>query len=187
MSNLEPIHGITLQEWAQMAKLMVSGVEEAKVIQAMGIDGAVWDEVNALWTQRLAEDSTFQIGQIYAQAFGTEVTEPRLKNLSANISPEGAQNLERIKNDRYFYHELNGARNAAYAYGLDGAQWILDNYGVSLGDFQSVAMQYMALRNSAGGDEDLIHFLDYEKQKQEEYEERFANERGGNVADDIEF
>jgi hypothetical protein len=40
------------------------------------------------------------------------------------------------------------------------------------------------------GSEDIMEtkeFLDYQREKQEEYEAKFAAERGGNVADDIEF
>jgi hypothetical protein len=36
-------------------------------------------------------------------------------------------------------------------YGIGGAQWILENYGIGLGDFQGVAMKYLernTLKNS---------------------------------------
>ncbi|MDR2122469.1 MAG: hypothetical protein LBP34_05020 [Flavobacteriaceae bacterium] len=153
----------------------------------MGIDSAIWDEVNTLWGQRMAEDSTYQLMILYGQYFAAGVTNPKLLNLETNISAEGKSNLERIKTDRYFYEELCGARNAAYTYGLDGAQWILENFGISLGDFQSVAMQYMPKDASSEELMEKKEFLEYQQEKQKEYEAKFAAERGGNVADDIEF
>jgi hypothetical protein len=186
--NLEPIHGISFEDYAQMAIKISSGASSEQVSRAMGIDAAVWDEVNTLWIQRMSEDTTFQLMQLYGQYFAAGITNPKLINLDTGISPEGKANLERIKSDRYFYEELCGARNAAYAYGLDGAQWILENFGISLGDFQSVAMQYMSKRTS--GEEDSMQtkeFLEYSQEKQKEYEAKFAEERGGDVADDIEF
>jgi hypothetical protein len=187
-NNLEPIHGISFEDYAQMVIKLSSGVSEESICKAMGIDAAVWDEVNTLWAQRMTEDSSFQLVTLYGQYFAAGVTNPKLANLDTNISAEGQSNLDRLKNDRYFYEELCGARTAAYNYGLDGAQWILDNFGIGLGDFQSVAMQYMSKRTN--GSEDIMEtkaFLDYQREKQEEYEAKFAAERGGNVADDIEF
>ncbi|MDR2081726.1 MAG: hypothetical protein LBP54_07585, partial [Campylobacteraceae bacterium] len=142
-NNLEPIHGISFEDYAQMAIKLTSGASEEQICKAMGIDRAVWDEVNTLWIQRMSEDSTFELVTLYGQYFAQGVTNPKLLNLETNVSQEGKANLERLKTDRYFYEELAGARNAAYAYGLDGAQWILENFGITLGDFQSVAMQYM--------------------------------------------
>ncbi|MDR2790484.1 MAG: hypothetical protein LBB59_05870 [Campylobacteraceae bacterium] len=185
---LEPIHGISFEDYAQMAMKLTSGASEEQICKAMGIDSAVWDEVNTLWTQRMKEDATFKLVTLYGQYWSAGVTNPKLANLEANVSPEGKANLERIKTDRYFYEELCGARNAAYAYGLDGAQWILENFGITLGDFQSVAMQYMSKR--ANGEEDIVEtkeFLEYQQEKQKEYEAKFAAQRGGDIAGDIEF
>jgi hypothetical protein len=183
---LEPIHGISLKDYAAMAKKMVAGVDEARIFKAMGIDRAIWDELNTLWPQRMAEDPSFQVSILYSQYFADESPHPKLDNIKADISPEGAANLERIKSDRYFYEELAGARGAAYEYGLDGAQWILENYGINLADFQAVAMKY-GEENKIIGDEKMLEYLRYQDAKKAEYAEKFAAERGGNVADDVEF
>jgi hypothetical protein len=187
-ANLEPIHGISFEDYAQMVVKIANGTSKESVCAAMGVDGVIWDEVNTLWAQRMKEDESFQLITLYGQYFAAGVRNPKLVNLDANVLAEGNSNLERLKNDRYFYEELCGARGAAYKYGLDGAQWILENFGIGLGDFQSVAMQHMSKRGS--GEEDIMQtkaFLDYQQEKQKEYEAKFAAERGGNVADDIVF
>lgn len=184
---LAPVHGISLRDYAAMAIKMTQGVSQEDVLKAMGIDNAIWDELNTIWPQRMGQDTTFTITTLYGQYFAEPATHPKLEALGANVSEAGAANLEKLKTDRYFYEELTGARQAAYEYGLDGAQWILDNYGINLGDFQSVAMQWMTQQNQEWNSEQIQHYADYQQQKQQEYAAKFAAEHGGNVADDITF
>jgi hypothetical protein len=70
---------------------------------------------------------------------------------------------------------------------MDGAQWILDNFGIGLGDFQAVAMKYMEIQNQNFDSNYVGDCMAYQRQKQAEYAEKFAAEQGGNVADDVEF
>jgi len=186
-SLLEPIHGISLKDYAAMAIKMSNGVDATAVIKAMGIDQAIWEELNTLWPQRMQEDSSFTVSTLYGQYFMEGDSHPKLDHLKAEISEEGQANLKKLKTDRYFYEELCGARQAAYEYGLDGAQWIQENYGISLGDFQAVAMEYMTTQNQNWNSGEITKHLDYQQQKQKEHAAKFAAEQGGNVADDIDF
>lgn len=184
---LEPIHGISLRDYAAIATKLTSGVPEDAIFKAMGIDKAVWEEVNTLWPKRMQQDSSFTVVTLYGQYFMEGATHPKLEALQADTSDEGKSNLEKIRTDQYFYEELCGARQAAYEYGLDGAQWILDNYGITLRDFQAVAMEHMTARNQNWNSDEITHFHNYQQEKQKEYAARFAAEQGGNVADDVEF
>jgi hypothetical protein len=74
---LEPIHSISLKDYAAMVKKIAAGVDEALVFKAMGIDRAVWDELNTLWPQRMAEDPSFQVSVLYSQYFADETPHPR--------------------------------------------------------------------------------------------------------------
>lgn len=184
----EPIHGISLYDYAAIAHGMTQGITEAELLKAFGIDNAVWGEVNVLWPERMKEDPTYGIMAKYGEYFAAAPQHPKLTGLAANIGLGSENsNLEKLKTDRYFYEELCGARTAAYEYGLDGAQWIVDNYGISLGDFQAVAMDWMTAQNQNFDSAKLTHYMDYQEQKRKEYAEKFAAEQGGNVADDIEF
>ncbi len=184
---LQPIHGISLKDYAAMAVKISSGVDYKAVCSAMGIDTVVWDELNTLWPQRMQEDSSFTVTTLYGQYFMEGGQHPKLNHLQANLSAEGTANLEKLKTDRYYYEELCGARQAAYEYGLDGAQWILENFGISLGDFQTVAMQWLTDQNQNWNSDDITNYHNYQQEKQKEYAAKFAAEQGGNVADDIEF
>jgi hypothetical protein len=184
---LEPIHGISLKDYAAMAVKMSSGIDYLIVCKAMGIEPAIWEELNTLWPQRMAEDTSFTVTTLYGQYFMEGADHPKLNGLQANVSEEGKANLEKIKTDQYFYEELCGARQAAYEYGMDGAQWILDNFGIALGDFQAVAMKYMTERNQDWNSEQITTFANYQQEKQKEYAAKFAAAQGGNVADDVDF
>jgi len=110
--------------------------------------------------------------------------------LQLQVSESGTTNSEKIKTDRYFYEELNGARQAAYAYGYDGAQWIMDNFGINLEAFQSAAMQWMQIQNKEmknGSYEQVQLYADHRSAKQEEYAAKFAAEQGGDISDDVAF
>lgn len=192
MSNplLEPIHGISLQDYAAISAKMASGISVEKICEALGIEPAVYEEASAIWITRMQEDSTWEVTTLLGKYFGEADQHPKLGSLKAEISDEGKANLEKIMTDRYFYEELCGARQAAYNYGFDGAQWIQDNFGISLGDFQSVAMQWMQVQNQemeTRNHEYVLHYVDFQQAKQKEYEAKFAKEQGGNVADDINF
>lgn len=184
---LAPIHGISLQDYAAVAQKMSAGIDQAAIIHALGLEPAVWEEVNTLWIKRMQEDGTFTVTTLYGQYFMQGADHPKLAHLQPQVSEDGKANLEKIKTDRYYYEELSAAREAAYEYGLDGAQWILDNFGINLGDFQSVAMHWMNVQNQNWQSDEILHFVEYHKQKKSEYAAKFAKEQGGNIADDVAF
>jgi hypothetical protein len=188
-SLLEPIHGISLQDYVAITKSMTAGIDPELIYKAMDIDEAIFDEINEAWPKRMAEDESYEITMLFSQYYADETPHPKLVNLNAEISEEGATNLERLKTDRHFYEELSAARDAAFEYGIDGVQWILDTFGINLADFQTVAMQVWSARelDSAEDSKELLEFALYRDNKKEEYEIFFAKQQGGNIADDIEF
>lgn len=186
---LQPIHGLTLNDYAAITVKISQGADIEAICKAMGIEPAIWEEINVLWGKRMQEDSSFTVQTLFGQYFAEGASHPKLANLTAGVpvSAEGAANLERLRSDRYFYEELCGARIAAYEYGLDGAQWVLDNFGITLGDFQAVASEYGIQQNRNWTSEEVMHFANYQQEKQKEYAAKFAAEQGGNIADDVNF
>ncbi|MBC9934293.1 DUF6620 family protein [Chitinophaga qingshengii] len=192
MSNplLDPIHGVSLYDYATISAKMASGISQEDLLKALGIENAVYEEAAALWVTRMQEDQTFEVITVFGQYFGEADNHPKLSGLKPQTSAEGSQNLEKLKTDRHFYEELSGARIAAYEYGYDGAQWILDNYGITLGDFQAVAVHWSNVNQAEmGADnyEKVQYWVNYQQQKQAEYAQKFAAEQGGNIGDDVEF
>jgi hypothetical protein len=184
---LEPIHGISFKDYTSMNAKISQGFDTKVVCQAMGIEAPIWEEVSTLWVKRMQEDAQFKLATLMGHYFQDGANHPKLAHLKLDMSESAAGNLEKLRTDRYFYEELCGARQAAYQYGLDGAQYIVDNFGINLGDFQAVAMEWMNAQNANFDSNKMSHFQNYQEEKQKEYAAKFAAEQGGNVADDIEF
>ncbi len=180
---LQPIHGISLQDYAAAAANAANGMSDEEICKRLGIDRPLWDEANQLWIKRMQQDTTFAVMSLYGQYFGQANTHPSFSKKTTNTTNTASSEdyLTKLSIDEKFYYELCGARQAAYEAGLDGAQWIQDNFGISLGDFQSVAMKWMMNMNN------IQQKLAYQEQKQKEYAKKFAQEMGGGIADDIEF
>jgi hypothetical protein len=184
---LQPIHGISFKDYTSMNAKISQGFDPQVVCKAMGIEKPIWEEVSTLWVKRMQEDSNFKLATLMGHYFQDGANHPKLVHLKQEMSEGAANNLEKLRTDRYFYEELCGARQAAYQYGLDGAQYIVDNFGINLGDFQAVAMEWMNGQNANFDSEKLFHFQNYQEEKQKEYAAKFAADQGGNVADDVEF
>ncbi|SEW44806.1 DUF6620 family protein [Chitinophaga arvensicola] len=184
---LAPIHGITLEDYSAACARMGSGLSEEEVAKALGVELPVWQEANLLWPERMKQDATFHIVTLFGQYFGQADQHPKFSVVkAAPPSAEGNANTEKIKADKDYYQELEVARQVAYDYGVDGAQWILDKYGITIGDFQIAASRW----------NDQIHrdiqadYAGYNARQaayKAKYQQLFAAAQGGNVADDIEF
>lgn len=183
---LEPIHGITLEDYSAACAKIGSGLSENDIASALGVELPVWQEANLLWPERMKQDSTFHIVTLFGQYFGQADQHPKFSNLTAAPTAAGNVNIDRIKSDKDYYQELEVARQVAYDYGVDGAQWILDQYGITIGDFQIASSRW----------NDQIHqdiqadYAGYNARQaayKAKYQQLFADAQGGNVADDIEF
>lgn len=186
---LQPIHGVSLRDYSAMSSKIASGVELTPLLNALGIEEPVWAEANALWVARMQEDSSFAVINLMGKYFGEADQHPKLGNITNAAQQAGGihPNVERINKDEMYYYELCGARQAAYEYGIDGAQWILDNFGITLGEFQSAASKWMLEQNQNFNSQDISRRFDYQDEMQKKYAAQFAKEQGGNVTDDISF
>jgi hypothetical protein len=178
---LEPIHGISLYDYTAGVVKMGGGATEAEVFAALGVDKPQWDEAALLWAQRMEEDSNMTVMTLYGQYFSKADEHPKLgKNGQLKSGSANNSNLERLKTDEKYFYDLSAERQAAFEVGKDGAQYILDKYGINIVDFQAQAMIW----NVSGNVHEMI---DYQEEKYTEYLKKFQDEMGGTIADDIEF
>ena len=178
---LEPIHGISLYDYAAGVVKIGSNVPEADVLKALGVDKPQWDEASLIWNQRMEQDTEMTVMTLYSQYFTKIDEHPTLGN-NGNLSADTASNpnLERLKTDEHFFYDLAAERDAAIEVGKDGAQYILDKYGIGIVDFQAQAVIWTRSGNYSS-------MITYQMEKKEEYLKQFQNEMGGTIADDIEF
>lgn len=180
---LEPIHGISLEDYSAACAKLANGLTEDGVATALGVELPVWQEASLLWTERMKQDETFHVVTLFGQYFGQADQHPKFSN-AAPAADQGY--TAQIKTDKDFYQELEVARNIAYEYGLDGAQWIADKYGIALGDFQMAASKWNA-QIHADIQADFQGYNQRQDAYREKYKQLFADAQGGNVADDIAF
>ncbi|MDM1299035.1 hypothetical protein HXZ94_11075 [Empedobacter falsenii] len=178
---LEPIHGVSLYDYAAGVVKIGSNVPEADVLKALGVDKPQWDEASLIWNQRMEQDTEMTVMTLYSQYFTKIDEHPTLGN-NGNLSADTASNpnLERLKTDEHFFYDLAAERDAAIEVGKDGAQYILDKYGIGIVDFQAQAVIWTRSGNYST-------MITYQMEKKEEYLKQFQNEMGGTIADDIEF
>ncbi|HVH47755.1 MAG TPA: hypothetical protein VM925_35710 [Labilithrix sp.] len=67
--ELNPVDGISLEQWAAMNAAIVQGVNLDDMLKGAGIDKVRWDRARTEWEARMARDTTFTIAQIYGAAF----------------------------------------------------------------------------------------------------------------------
>jgi hypothetical protein len=186
---LAPIHGISFYDYSAMCSKLANGAKEEVVLKAFGIDKVIFEELNTMWPKRMQEDNTYTLVALMGQYYADADKHPKLQNLGTTATAAGtnADNIALIMQEELFYAELAGAREAAYEYGLDGAQWVLENFGIPLGDFQQAAMKHMQSHNALTNPRKMEELINFQNAFKEQYAARFAEEQGGNVADDIEF
>lgn len=181
---LQPIHGVSLFDYAAGTVKIGAGTPESEVLSILGFDKPQWDEAGFTWQQRMEEDPEMAVMTLYSKYFGELDKHPKLGNSDGtNTSQTQVSenlNFERIKNDEKFYYELAAEREAAAEVGKDGGQYILDKYGINLIDFQAQAMVWMRSGN-------VQSMITYQYEKKEEYLAKFQKEMGGTIADDIDF
>lgn len=178
---LEPIHGISLYDYAAGMIKIGSGVPSEKVLSTLGVEKPQWDEADLIWQQRMQEDPNMTVASKYGQYFAKVDEHPTLGNLSAtSTSDSNNSNVEKMKTDEHFFYDLMAERQAAYEVGKDGGQYIQDKYGINLMDFQSQALVWTRSGN-------YHQMLTYQEKQYEKYLKEFQKDMGGTIADDIEF
>lgn len=178
---LEPIHGISLYDYAAGVVKIGSNIPEVDVLKALGVDKPQWDEASLIWNQRMKHDTEMTVMTLYSQYLTKIDKHPTLGN-NGNLSADTASNpnLEHLKTDEHFFYDLAAERDAAIKVGKDGAQYILDKYGIGIIDFQAQAVVWTRSGNYSS-------MITYQMEKKEEYLKQFQNEMCGTIADDIEF
>lgn len=187
--NMQPVHGITIFDYAAGAAKIGEGCTEEQVCEALGIERPIWDETQTTWNNRMRDDNTYNVVNVYSAYFGKVKEHPKLGALSPQQAPitdvprgKAAEHLTRLESDKYYFFEIQGALEAAYANGMDGAQWLIDNLGLTVAQVNGTGVKYM---NDFSV---MAEMMDFQEQKKKEYSERFAKQNGtAGAADDIEF
>jgi hypothetical protein len=132
---LEPVEGVTLEQWASVNAQMVSGAVKEDCIKNIGCDSPKWDRVNEEWLTRMRNDTTFTISQKYAAAFNTSAS----GNLGsgAQVSKTGTgPSGESFPFEKYV--ECMVAQDVLGKQGRD-AQDVLKDFGLTVADYSNIS------------------------------------------------
>ena len=166
---LEPIDGITCEVWAQAnAKIASNGDWTDEVLTLISGDRALWDKVNNAWQERMANDTSFVIAQIYGDAFNASAT----GNLGAK------DEISEINFSYEKYIELSVAMELLTDQGKDPQQ-ILAMFDMTVTDYSNVS-NFWSHKQLDDMEKYRLWRLELEDQYREKYEVADGN-------DDIEF
>jgi len=126
--NLEPVEGITLENWAGVNAKLASGTAAEEAIKAIGIDMPKWDRVNAEWNTRMSNDTTFTISRQYAAAFN--------QGASGNLGSGSQVSADSFPFEKYI--ECMVAQDVLGKQGRD-AQDVLKDFGLTVADYSNIS------------------------------------------------
>jgi hypothetical protein len=137
---LEPIEGVTCEQWAQLMAQVVNGADTSALVASVG-GQAKWDRVNAEWNARMASDTTMAIATVYGNAFagGAQGQFGGAAAQAADQGVGGDLGAEPVPFETYV--EIMEAQNAAAAKGEDAAA-VLSSFGMSPLDWSNVGMYW---------------------------------------------
>ena len=143
--EVEPVEGISLEQWAEQQVRVASGATLDDVCKAVGCDRAKWDRVSAEWNARMSRDTTATIAMAYGNAFTKAQAKPGVGN-----SPYAAAAQNPGKGDMPMpferYVEIMEAQNALTAQGHD-AQAVLKKLGITVMDWSNLGAWFSAYIN----------------------------------------
>lgn len=165
---MEPVEGITCEDWAKASAALASGKTQEEAIALIGVDAAKWDIVNNEWMTRMSNDQTMVISQVYSKAFGASAT--------GNMGGAGSFNEESFPYEKYL--EVMVAQDKLTSQGKDPQQ-ILGSFGLTVTDWSN-AGAYWAQQMAT----DYEKYIKIDNELRPQFEEKY---KAGSVHDDIEF
>lgn len=138
---LEPVEGVSLQQWAAMQAAVAGGADAGAVCAQQGIDRPRWDRVSAEWNARMSTDTTATIATAYGNAFAG-AAQGQFGSHAAQAAAVGAGGnvgAEPIPFERFV--EIQEAMGAAADRGQD-ATAVLGQFGMSPMDWGGCGMYW---------------------------------------------
>lgn len=137
--GLEPVEGVSVEQWAQVQAALASGGDVNALIARAGIDRARWDRVSAEWMARMQSDTTATIATVYGNAFAgaSQGQHGAHAAHAAAVGVGGDLSAEPVPFERFV--EIQVAMGAAADRGED-ANALLASFGISALDWSNIGM-----------------------------------------------
>ena len=181
--ELEPVEGISLQQWAWAQASVASGGDVEGIIAQLGIDQETWDRVSAEWNARMSRDTTATIATEYGKAFsGAGQGQYGAAGQAGAAAMDGGdvEGEPPIPFERWV--EIEVAQSAGAEQGQDPIE-ILQSFGMTPADWGNVSAwwsQYLN-RHMMENNQELFHRY---SQLQEHYRAQYG---AGEADEDIDY
>jgi hypothetical protein len=136
---LDPVEGVSIEQWAHMQAALASGGDIDQLIAQARMDRPKWDRVSAVWTQRMQTDTTYTVVTAYGNAFAGAGQGQYSAHAAqaASVGVGGDLGAEPISLERFV--EIQEAMSAGARRGYD-ANDVLAHFGMSVMDWSNVGM-----------------------------------------------
>jgi len=152
-SLLAPVEGVTVEVYAACAAAAAQGLPQDQftaMLAENGLDQVKWERVNAAWTDRMSNDATMTIMQIYGNAFqnagkGQFGAAGQAAAATRTTAPGGggpAGGEEPVPFDRLC--EINGAMSAWSTTGQDINAMLKEVFGITAMDWSNMSSWWMS-------------------------------------------
>lgn len=166
---LAPIDGVSCATWASAnAKIASNGDWTDEVLTIISGDRAKWDKVNNAWQERMSNDTSFVIAQIYGDAF----------NASATGNLGGMADINETNFPFEKYIEVSVAMKHMTDQGKDPQQ-ALSLFDLTVADYSNVSTFWSNKQN-----ENINYYHELRIQLEEKFDKKYE---AGDLNDDISF
>ncbi len=138
---LDPVEGITIEDWAAANAKIVSGMELSAVLNVLKLEKPVWDAVSAEWNGRMSRDTTFAIATTYGAAFTNSNIGKFAATANAAPAAGGGVGLQKTLADFEEYVKIMCHQSAAAGQGIDAVS-VLKKYGLTITDWSTIGMHW---------------------------------------------
>ncbi len=167
--EMEPIHGIAMEDWAAANAKIVQGVSMDDLLKVLAVEKPQWDEANAEWNARMARD--FTITRKYADIFNN----PDVGKF-AGVGPKKATEGEPLTFEEYMRIQVHMEQGVAQGV---AAQAILKEHGKTLSEWTTIQSYWS---------QQLVRDVAKYAAEGDRLRKRFQKDyAGAGMADDIEF
>jgi hypothetical protein len=164
---LEPVEGVSVEQWAQMHAQIAGGADADSLIAKSGMDRTKWDRVSAEWTARMQKDTSMSIANVYGNAFagaaqgkfGAQAARAAVVGVSGDLGKEPVS-FER-------YVEIMVAQSIAGEKGED-ANAVLASFGINALDWSNMSM-YWSKRQQQEAEKYHKLYLEYDTKFKAKY------------------
>jgi hypothetical protein len=140
--EVEPVEGVSLEQWAEQQVRIASGGTIDEICKILGCDKAKWDRVSAEWNARMSRDTTATIAMAYGNAFTKAQSKPGVGNSKyAGAAQNPGKGALPMPLEQYV--EIMEAQSALTAQGQD-AQAVLKKLGISVMDWSNLGAWFSA-------------------------------------------